>query len=277
MIAGNEMAKFTTFGIWDDSVRHLIGNIVIEDCLQLTPEELTEFFYETGTEVFCRGEFLAISEDLIPYLESKRQYPPCFKAQVAGNKLNGLLAMRAKLLKTFPQTSTTLQELYDSFIVEALIINDDFFKVEADVRSGLNDYDKKRRNYVSETAKFDEYYLQEYDKRLLETTDPVLKEKIQAHIRFIKEAAVLPIYTPITKPIPVQQQRSLSDETHMIMLPTAADSESQRSKSLNDKPSPVSHGGIFDRLRRKSSIKETVSDTKLDSHSPVDPTRVHTH
>lgn len=251
------MPKFNTFGIFENSIRELIEDIIASGATLTSKEVLTDFIYEQGIEAFCSGEFIAISDDLIPYLKKEREYPPCFLSQVLGNKFKGFIAMRAKLLINFPQTETagdSLEDIYDSFMREAIESNNDFYQIEAKVRSGLKEHAKKTPDIITEVSNFIDYFLFEYKKILADCDNPTLREKIQAHINFISELTQLDLYTPKSKAILVPTLGSQLSLQALPLLPGAIVPKQLRSKSSDDKPSVL--GNTLFGLR-KTPITET--------------------
>jgi hypothetical protein len=253
------MPKFKTFGIFEKSIRELIEEIIASEAIHITKEALTDFIYEQGIDAFCSGEFIAISDDLIPYLKKEREYPPCFAAQVLGNKFKGLNAMRAKLLLEFPQaiaaTGDNLEDIYDAFMLDTIERNDDFYQIEAWVRTGLREHAKKNPGDIIAVSNFNDYFLSEYKRILAGCADPVLKEKIQAHIHFIKELTQLDLYTTKQKSLTPASLTSRSSLAPSPRLSTLAASENARSKSSDAKPSTISTT-LFGSLRKKTTPQE---------------------
>jgi hypothetical protein len=277
------MTKFTTFGIFEQSVKELIEELVAEPSIEIKGETdniseqaiklkrqaLTDFFYVDGAEAFCNGEFDAIADALTPYITKERCFPCCYAPQVLGNKFSALNALRARFIVAFVQSTesvtTRLEDIYDSFMVNALNINLDFYKIEANVRSELKDYSKQNPDFFTEiVSKLNEFFMTAYKKQAAECASAELKERIEAHMTFIKEATELDIYTPRSRAA-LQARPSIHT---LPLLPPPAAPMIQRSRSLDEKPTHSSNS-LFAGFRRSSAQKD--EKPHLPPEKPIRP------
>ncbi len=281
------MTKFLAFGIFEPMVNDLIEELILNkviiikgislsvntdksaaalisqrEAINSRRQALKGFFYEEGAEAFCNGEFASIKEALAPFLAIEHCFPHCFSSQVLGNKYNALNNMRSAFLGSFMQATerenTQLEDCYDSFMINAINENKEFYPIEAAVRSGLRDYVKNNPNYVPEAIpRFHGHFLDEYIRIAAACEDAGLKQKIEAHIQFSRQAAELAIYTPRSRAIiaPI----SMPSLSSLTLIPTTQPLL-QRSTSSNDQltyqPSSLFSGFRFSSRDAKPQTTE---------------------